>query len=129
MSVFSDNITSEISRIEKIRYWFRERILEQFKRYNYMHRASSEYWDACSADDDYITEFIHKDLATMWVYKYNSELREAGVYSTCTNVKKKIGVNKFSVVVRFTTDDNSPSVTFPSCDLNYNEVEVKDLKF
>ena len=129
MSIFDDNITSEISQIEKIRYWFRERILEQFAEYNNMHQVSPGFWDVYIADDSYITDFIHRDLASMWVKQYRNELREMGVYSTLTNVKKKIGVNKFRVIVRFTVNDREPSIMFPDDDFNYDEVEVKDLKF
>lgn len=129
MSIFNDNITSEISQIEKIRYWFRERILERFEAYNNMHQTSPKFWDVYSlSDDGYVTDLIHRDLATMWVKQCDNELHKMGVFSTCTIVKKKIGINKFCIKVRFVLNE-SPSIMFPVDDLKYGEVEVKDLKF
>ena len=126
MSIFNDNITSEISQIEKIRCWFRERIFEQFAEYNNIRQISPEFC-VNSANDEYITSRIHRDLATMWVIQYKSELRKMGVYNTRTNVKKMIGVNKFRVIVQFTTNDREQSIMFS--DKNYDEIEVRDLKF
>jgi len=120
MSVFNDNITNDLSQTEKIRCWFRDRILEQFANYSLQYRDTSDHWKIFT-DDYHITELIHKDLVNLWVNEYYRELVEMGVFSTRTDVKKKLGCNKFRVIIKFAdekrlVDDDDP------------EVEVKDLK-
>jgi len=121
MSVFNDNITNDLSRIEKIRCWFRDRVLEQFAKYSLQYRDTSEHWKIFT-DSYRITSIIHQDLANLWVNEYHSELTKMGVGSTITDVRKKLGGNKFRVIIKFAAnekmlaDDDDP------------EVEVKDLK-
>ena len=121
MSIFNDNITNDLSRTEKIRCWFRDRILEQFADYSLQYRDTSEHWKIFT-DNYHITDLIHKDLVNLWVNKYHSELVEMGVLSTRTDVRKKIGGNKFRVIIKFATDEKM------LVDDDDPEVEVKDLK-
>lgn len=120
MSIFNDNITNDLSQTEKIRCWFRDRILELFADYSLQYRDTSEHWKIFT-DNYHIIDLIHKDLVNLWVNIYYHKLGEMGIRSTRTDVKKKIGCNKFRVIVKFTTEarpivDDDP------------EVEVKDLK-
>lgn len=121
MSVFNDNITNDLSRTEKIRCWFRDRILERFADYSLQYRDTSDHWKIFT-DNYHIIDLIHKDLANLWVNEYHNELVEMGVLSTRTDVRKKIGGNKFRVIIKFATDEKM------LVDDDDPEVEVKDLK-
>jgi hypothetical protein len=121
MSIFNDNITNDLSRTEKIRCWFRDRILEQFAEYSLQYRDTSDHWKIFT-DDYHITDLIYKDLANLWVNTYHRELVEMGVLSTRTDVRKKIGGNKFRVNIKLAIDEK---ILMDDDDL---EVEVKDLK-
>lgn len=120
MSIFNNNITNNLSQTEKIRCWFRDRILEQFADYSLQYRDTSEHWKIFT-ENYHITDLIHKDLVNLWVNIYYPNLNEMGVWSTRTNVKKKLGCNKFGVIVKFTTEARPVADDDP-------EVEVKDLK-
>jgi len=121
MSLFNDNITNDLSQTEKIRCWFRDRILEQFADYSLQYRDTSEHWKIFT-ENYHIIDLIHKDLVNLWVNEYHNELVEMGVLSTRTDVRKKIGGNKFRVIIKFATDEKM------LVDDDDPEVEVKDLK-
>ena len=123
MSIFNNNITNDLSRTEKIRCWFRDRILEQFTEYGPVYGSVSERWKIF-ADDYHIIDLIHRDFVNMWTGQYHNELVGMGVFSTRTDVKKKIGRNKFRVIIHFSLSPDDHGVMLD----DYEEVEVKDLK-
>lgn len=101
MSVFSDNITNDLSNTEKIRVWFRDRVLEQFYCYSIEYKNIDEY---IFQPNYHITSQFYRDFATLWAKQYKNELDSMGVFSTITDVKQKIYKNKFKVIVRFSQD-------------------------
>lgn len=125
MSLFDDNISNELSKTEKIRCWFIDRVNEAFQRYSGDYEMYKNiYWYSHSA----ATSKIHGDLVYLWTVRFDSELMDMGVHFTRTDVSQKIGVNRFKVVINFcTTPKEETPMDVARRDL-YESVEIKDLK-
>lgn len=125
MSIFDDNISNDLSKTEKIRCWFTDRVNEAFQMYSGDYEMYKNiYWYSNGA----AISKIHGDLVYMWTVCFDSELKDMGVYSTRTDVVQKIGKNRFKVVINFCTiPEEEISMDVAHRDL-YESVEIKDLK-
>ena len=123
MSIFNNNIVNDISAAEKVRYWITDEVTDYFDELHSAHLYSEDYLNTVYDAYD-ITDSIHRSLASRWVESMqHGYLKELGVTSTITDVKKKRGQNQFCVIVRFSFVDEPMLSLNPS----YDAVEIKNL--
>ena len=104
MSVFSDNITNDLSKTEMIRIWFLKQIGEQIEDWKIEYNGVSEY---IFLQNYQLFNILHTDIVDRWLKRCWEDLRIMGVVSTITDVKQKIDKNKFKVVVNFLQQGNT----------------------
>lgn len=126
MSLFDDNISNELSKTEKIRYWFTERVKEQFESYKGSRYMFDLIYPRARTRMDATTR-IHHDLTYLFEQVYVSECREMGIYHVHTRVSHNLFVNKnvFKVIIGYALSPypkRDEYETIKLCDLN-----IKDL--
>ena len=118
MSVFDNNITSELPQVEQIRYWFTQKIQEWFDSYQY----PGDMFDT----EANIANKVHEEFIFLWTDDYKNVLRKMGVVSTITRVRKSLKKNRFRVIVSFAiSPDVTPGEYFYD---KYEHVDVSNLK-
>ena len=104
MSIFDNNITTDLSESEKINYWFSEKIRKTFSEFTKEYQAPkhillSKKWQP--------SRVLYEKLVHLWVEQYRTDLREMHVFHTYTDViQPEPGANCFRVIIHYHHREN-----------------------